>query len=192
MSTMRVVAYAIAGGILGAIAGSLLPGIEIGLAAVIGAALGAACSAPAFRGRSIHPAASEAEASERKTLQLREERLDIKKERIRTGDVAIRKEVVEEIRSVEVPVRREDVVIERTTAASDDAGGAATETIRIPVKEERIDIVKTPVDLEEVSVYTRPVEDMTEIDAAVKRERLRIERSGQADAFREPGEEPRA
>ncbi|HZG75091.1 MAG TPA: YsnF/AvaK domain-containing protein, partial [Paenibacillus sp.] len=129
------------------------------------------------------------EASATASLRLREERLDIRKERVVTGDVAIRREVVEEKRTIEVPVRREEVVIERTSVPSGDPDGAATETIRIPVKEERIDIVKTPVDLEDVSVYTRPVEELREAKATVRREELRVERIGQTGESPESSEE---
>jgi uncharacterized protein (TIGR02271 family) len=191
MNMLRVLWGAIAGGAIGAFAGIWLPGIGAGIAAAVGAAvgagLGAASGAAAFR-RSSVPAASDAENV---TLELREERLDVRKERVVTGDVAIRREVVEDKRTIEVPIRREEVVIERTNAASGDPDGATTETIRIPVKEERIDIVKTPVDLEEVSVSTRPVEELQEAKAIVRREELRVESLGQTGDSSDPAEEAR-
>src|SRR3954468_15040794 len=49
-------------------------------------------------------------------LQLRGEMLRTYKERIGTGEVRLRKEVVSENRSVDVPVTREEVVIERVSA----------------------------------------------------------------------------
>ena len=187
MSMIRVLGWAIAGGILGAIAGVWLPGVGAGIAAAVGASLGAGFGvvggAAAPRRSSVPEASSDAEDV---TLRLREERLDVWKERVVTGDVAIRREVVEDKRTIEVPVRREEVVIERTTAAPD---GATTETIRIPVKEERVDIVKTPVDLEEVSVYTRPVEERQEAKAIVRREELRIESIGRPGDSPDPVEE---
>src|SRR5690242_19419983 len=47
------------------------------------------------------------------TLKLREERLQVDKERVQTGQVEIGKRVVEEQKTMEVPITREEVVIER-------------------------------------------------------------------------------
>ncbi|TLS50466.1 YsnF/AvaK domain-containing protein [Paenibacillus antri] len=192
---MRMVLWAIAGAVLGAIAGFALPGVGIGGAVAVGAALGIAASllSPPRRGTTRPSVESVPEEAESATLRLREERLDIRKERVRTGDVAIRKEVVEEKRTIEVPIRREEVVIERTSARPGEPDGIVTEEIRIPVKEERIDVVKTPVDLEEVVVSTRSVEEIHEIDERVKKEVARVEAIGAANmAGDSVGDEPRA
>ena len=46
-------------------------------------------------------------------VQLREEQLEVNKQPVQTGEVGIRKEVVTEQKSINVPVNREEVVIER-------------------------------------------------------------------------------
>src|SRR5690349_21326397 len=51
------------------------------------------------------------------SLQLREEQLRAEKERVQAGEVRVRKEVVTEERTLEVPVTREEVVVERRPAA---------------------------------------------------------------------------
>src|SRR5919112_5998359 len=56
-------------------------------------------------------------AEETQRLQLREEELRAEKERVEAGEVRVRKEVVSEERTLEVPVTREEVVIERRPAA---------------------------------------------------------------------------
>ena len=47
------------------------------------------------------------------TLQLREEELHAHKQLVETGEVRVRKEVITEHRTIEVPVQREEIVIER-------------------------------------------------------------------------------
>ena len=47
------------------------------------------------------------------TVELVEEQLRARTRPVQTGEVTIRKEVVSETRSIEVPVRREELVIER-------------------------------------------------------------------------------
>ena len=66
------------------------------------------------------------------TLQLREEELLARKRAVEAGEVEIRKEVVTETRTVEVPIEREQLVIERR--AGDHAEG---EPIRIPLREQQ-------------------------------------------------------
>ena len=57
---------------------------------------------------------------------------------VQTGEVKVRKEVVTETKHSVVPIKREEVVMERRTVdlrpASGAAMGSATEEIRIPVK----------------------------------------------------------
>jgi len=80
-------------------------------------------------------------------VQLREEELRTEKERVQAGEVRLRKEVVSEQRTVEVPVTREEVVIERHAASGQQAAGdiADGEEIRIPLMEEEVRVEKTPV-----------------------------------------------
>src|SRR5215211_5275790 len=53
------------------------------------------------------------DARDRERLQLREEELLATKERVKAGEVRVRKDVVTEEKSVEVPVTREEAVVER-------------------------------------------------------------------------------
>ena len=71
-------------------------------------------------------------------MELREEELRVRKEMVETGEVTIRKEVVTEYRTMKVPVRREELVIERHPAeggATSESIGAG-EAIRVPLREE--------------------------------------------------------
>ena len=116
-------------------------------------------------------------------LQLREEQLDVEKERVQAGEVRLRKEVVTEQRNVEVPVTREEVVIERHAAAGDEPDEGAIgegEEVRIPLMEEEVRVEKTPVVREEVSVRKRQVQDTERVSETVRREEARIESQGDA------------
>jgi len=113
-------------------------------------------------------------------VQLREEQLNVNKQAVQAGQVGIRKEVVTEQQSVDVPVSREEVVIERRPAsgqASDTPIGEG-ETYRIPVREEQVTVDKQPVVREEVSLGKRQVQDTQRVSDSVQREEARIEREG--------------
>ena len=76
-----------------------------------------------------------AEGAER--IQLREEELQVHKQLVETGKVRVRKEVVTEHRTIEVPVQREEIVIERhapNSAPVPDSDIGPGEEIHIPVK----------------------------------------------------------
>jgi uncharacterized protein (TIGR02271 family) len=93
--------------------------------------------------------------------QLRGEMLRTYKERIKRGEVRLHKEVVTENQTVQVPVTREELVVERTPAS----GPAATaeigrdQEVRVPLSEERVRVEKQPVVNEEVRVGKRPGSD---------------------------------
>jgi uncharacterized protein (TIGR02271 family) len=117
-------------------------------------------------------------------LQLRGEMLRTYKERVGKGEVRLRKEVVSENRSIDVPVTREEVVIERVGAgevgsASGNIGEIGEgDEIRIPVSEERVRVEKQPVVTGEVRVGKRAVQDTQRVNETVRREEARVEKEG--------------
>ena len=142
---------------------------------------------------SRQPMIATAEGSDR--LQLREEQLDVEKERVQVGEVRLRKEIVTEQRNVEVPVTREEVVIERRAAAGDEpVDGAIGEgdEVRIPLMEEEVRVEKTPVVREEVSIRKRQVQDTQRVSETVRREEARIESQGETSISERAGETPEA
>jgi uncharacterized protein (TIGR02271 family) len=118
-----------------------------------------------------------------RSIELREEELRAEKERVQAGEVRVRKEVVSEERTIEVPVTREEVVIERRPAAGSTASGRIDdeEEIRIPLMEEEVRVEKTPVVREEVTLRKQQVQDTERVSDTVRREEARIERSGDAN-----------
>lgn len=114
------------------------------------------------------------------TIQLRQEELDINKNRVPTGEVILSKEVIEEQKNVEVPVVHEEVVIERRTLNNEDSSSPITsgETIRIPVTEEQVQVGKHTVVTEEISAYKREVEQTQQINETVRKEEAKIDKTG--------------
>jgi uncharacterized protein (TIGR02271 family) len=127
------------------------------------------------------PASRTAEGGAR--IQVREEELQAHRQPVETGEVRVRKEAVTEHRTMEVPVQREEVVIERQAptgepAASDIGPG---EEIRVPVSAEQVTVEKQPVVKEEVTVGKRAVQDTERVGGEVRKEQVRVEREGDVD-----------
>ena len=116
-------------------------------------------------------------------LSLRKEELDIDKSKIQKGEVELGKEIIEEHKSVDVPVTREEVVIERKSLDNEASDSPITdeENIRIPVTEEKVDVGKHTVVTGEVSAHKREIEDTRHIDETLKHEEARINTSGDPD-----------
>ena len=104
-------------------------------------------------------------------IQLFGEVLRVRKEKV-SGDVQVRKESVTRMETVQVPVTREELVVER----SDGTGCQDTEdAIRIPLSEERLHIDKDTVLREEYKVGKREVTQNESVTDSVRRERLLID-----------------
>ena len=133
-------------------------------------------------------APSGAEAGGR--VQLREEELRARTQPVQTGEVQIRKDVVEEQRTIDVPVTREEAVVERRPVEPRpaDAPIGEEETIRVPLRGEQAEVEKRPVVTEEVEVGKRPVRETQQVTETVRREEPRVEREGDVDLG---GDEPR-
>ncbi|MBY0513739.1 MAG: YsnF/AvaK domain-containing protein [Gemmataceae bacterium] len=118
------------------------------------------------------------------TIQLREEELRVSKTPVKTGEVEVRKEVVTEHKRIDVPVEREEVVIERRPARGAAAGDVKAEQIRIPVSEEKVHVTKQTVAKEEVTVGKRKVTDHRTVSGTVRKEELKVNEEGDARVTR--------
>lgn len=119
---------------------------------------------------------------ERRSMKLREEKLDVDKERVQSGEVKLRKEAIEENKSIDVPVTHEEVVIERHSVNDEHTDGVIgdSETVRIPVSEERVEVNKRPVVTGEVEVRKERVQDTEHIHDTVKKEQAHVDQDGDA------------
>lgn len=113
-------------------------------------------------------------------LQLKEEKLDIVKKWVKTGEVAVHKEVYTVEKTITVPVTREELVIEKKALNTEtlDKTNKNIETIRIPISEERIEIKKHPVILEDVEIYNRQFQKIEHIKETLKKEKLNVKTTG--------------
>ena len=137
-------------------------------------------------------------------LELVEEKLQAHTRAVQTGVVRIRKQVVTETRTIDVLVRREQVIVERISGAAPaeppehsareplpEAPATQVrelqpgETIRIPVIEEEVIVQTRPVVVEEVIVGKRVVQAIQSVAATLRREEARIETAGDIQVDRE-------
>ena len=120
------------------------------------------------------------ETENSRAVHLHEEQLDITKERVQVGELQLRKEVVEEQRTIHVPLLREEVYVERRPVIDgkfDDSPFKEDETIRIPITEERIEVTKRPIIVEEVIIGKRKIQETKQVQDTIRKEEARIERS---------------
>ena len=116
-------------------------------------------------------------------IELREEELRAEKRQVEAGEVRLRKEVVTEKKAIDVPVMREEVVVEkRSVGGRRPAEGKVgdDEEISVPVMEEEVRVKKTPVVREEISLKKRQVQETEHVSDTVKREEAWVDRTGDA------------
>jgi len=132
-----------------------------------------------FHGERAFDAGTATDLDRTRVLELRAEELTAYKQRRQAGEVEVGKRVVAEQRSIDVPVTREEVVIERHPVAprpADRIGAAdAEETLRVPLMEERVVAEKRPVVTEEISVGKRVVQETQRVSGTVRHEEAVVE-----------------
>jgi uncharacterized protein (TIGR02271 family) len=112
-------------------------------------------------------------------LSLREERLDIDKDRVQTGEVDLHKDVIEERKMVDVPVSREEVVIEkRALNKHSDTEIGEEETYHIPTSKDEIDVDKHTMVTGQVEAHKKNFKDKRTVDEKLKREEADIDVEG--------------
>jgi len=120
----------------------------------------------------------------RTRLRRYEEDLNVAKVERDAGDVTVSKRVVEDTKTIEVPVRREEVHIERhavsgdasTTSGTMAGGEAFTEqSVTVPVMAEDVEIRKVARPVEEIEVTKTATEDTRQVQGTVRREEFDID-----------------
>lgn len=132
-------------------------------------------------GGRLEPPVSDRSVESQRTVQLREEELEARKTPVETGHVTVGKDVVEERKTLQVPVTREEAYVERRAVdrpADRPIDAGATETVEVPIREERVEVDKQPVVYEEVGVGKRQVIENERVSDTVRREELRVDRQG--------------
>jgi uncharacterized protein (TIGR02271 family) len=128
--------------------------------------------------------AANPQASERLDMHgrmvARKEIADVDKHTESAGEARVRKEVHTETRHMEVPVKREELVIERTALNEATAGeidGDACQEERITLNEEVVDVNKKTVAKEAVKVGKRTVTDKKQVDVELKEEEIVVDKN---------------
>lgn len=113
-------------------------------------------------------------------VPVREEELIARKQQGEVGRVHIHKDVVAEPESINVPVTREEVRVERVPvegAAAGDIGPDAFQNkdIDVPVMSERVNVRKVARVGEEIHVHKQQVTEQERYDDTVRKERVEVE-----------------
>lgn len=118
--------------------------------------------------------------TEEEKIQLREERVNVDKENVQTGEVTVDKHVETDTQEFDIPVEREEVVIERNPVDDVPAEGGFDDNndvdeVRVPVNEERVNVDKENVVNEEVTIRKETHEDVEHVSEEVRREELDVD-----------------
>lgn len=108
-------------------------------------------------------------------VTLHEERVNVGTEKVDAGRLRLRKHVVTDTETVEVPVEREEVFVERTPASGRDGGRIGEEEVDVQLTKERPVINKETVATEDVHVGTRAVHDTERVTTDVSREEVDVD-----------------
>jgi uncharacterized protein (TIGR02271 family) len=138
-------------------------------------------SPAAQMGGSTSTAPSDTEGEQR--LKLREEQLNVQKQPVETGEARLRKDVVSEQQSVDVPITHEEVYIERRPGSGQpsDTPIGEGEVFRMPVRNEQVTTSKQTVETGEVAIGKKKYQDTQRVSDTVQREEAHVEREGDLD-----------
>ncbi|AKK03584.1 PRC and DUF2382 domain-containing protein [Corynebacterium epidermidicanis] len=115
------------------------------------------------------------------TLVRSEERLNVDTERVEAGEARLRKYVVHDTETVEVPVTREEVRVERTPIDGEaregvlHRAGIGEDEASVTLHEERVTVNKETVPVEEVSLQKERVHDTERVTEDVRKERIDVD-----------------
>ncbi|QPK83057.1 PRC and DUF2382 domain-containing protein [Corynebacterium qintianiae] len=110
------------------------------------------------------------------TLVRSEEQLNVNKERVDAGQVRLRKYVVNETETVEVPVQREEVRVVREPITDADRanfdGNIGDDEAAVTLTEERVTVNKETVPVEKVSLGKETIQSNERVTEELQKERI--------------------
>lgn len=122
------------------------------------------------------------------SVTLHEERLNVGTQKREAGKARLRKYVVTETEQVEVPVQREELVVERTPATGEERGGRIGEDeVTVTLHEERPVVEKETVATENVNIGKRTVTDTETVTEQVGREEVDVQTGFDKDGYDRDG-----
>ena len=154
---------------------------DTGRHAAAGAAGAAGAGAAAGERRDVKDvetdaAAAGAAATDKDAIIRSEEQLNVEKDRVESGQVRLRKYVVNETETVEVPVEREEVRVVREPITDADRanfdGKIGEQEASVTLHEERVNVNKESVPVEKVSLEKDTVQDTERVSEELRKERF--------------------
>jgi len=134
--------------------------------------------------QAVPPQPQEVEGKDR-PIQLYEERLTARKQRVKTGEIKISKRTVTERQSTSTPITREKVIIEiesvyggETRVDFSDAEVAEDGTMRMGIYEEQTEVCRRVVPYQNVNIRKEVVQDVVETQETIRREELDVTSDG--------------
>lgn len=136
-----------------------------------------------------------ATADDEASVVRHEERLNVGTQEREAGHARLRKYVVTDHETVDVPVEREEVTVERTpindTNARVDNGTIGEEEVDVTLYEERPVVQKEAVAVEEVRLNKQTVQETQRVEADVRKEQVDVETDVDRGNLGRDGEAPR-
>ena len=154
---------------------------DTGRHAAAGAAGAAGAGAAAGERRDVKDvdtdaAAAGAAATDKDAIIRSEEQLNVEKDRVESGQVRLRKYVVNETETVEVPVEREEVRVVREPITEADRANydsnIGEQEASVTLSEDRVNVSKESVPVEKVSLEKDTVRDTERVSEEVRKERF--------------------
>ena len=119
---------------------------------------------------------SDLEDEDELRVQRSEEELRAGTREREAGALNVRKRVVTDRRSIEVPTRREEVTVDRVPVEGEASEAQiGDEEVRVPVTEEEVVVEKRPVAKEEVRIRKDVVEDTEVVEEDVRKEEVDVD-----------------
>lgn len=106
-------------------------------------------------------------------IQLKEEHMDITKKLIQTSDFKIYKETYIKEQTFKIPITHVDLIIEPQTSIDKNSN-----SIRIPLMEERVEFNKFDETLEDIKIYKHTFEEIVPVETMLKKEDINISNLG--------------
>ena len=119
------------------------------------------------------------------TVELREEELAARTQPIETGQVTLGTEVVEQQQTLEVPVTREEVTIERHPVRRQPSTApiGEGETLQVPLRQEQVSLEKQAVVYEEVAVGKHAVQETRRVTDTLRKEVVDVDAEGNVETY---------
>ncbi|MDP4110347.1 MAG: DUF2382 domain-containing protein [Bacillota bacterium] len=102
-----------------------------------------------------------------KKIQLKEEKMDLRKIRVKRGEADIRRDIYTRYITLTLPIKVEDLVVKKET-------DGIKKTIRIPLTKETYVFIKKKKTLNEIKIYKKYSKNIKHIEVGLKKEKLNV------------------